>query len=110
MQKGAHSFLSLFLFGHRARGKRERIAGLSRRAKGEKRMTQESKKPNLGEQAGQRRTADSRPNYGLNVAEKETAVKRFCPLRDPGFCSDYCAWWIEGKCVVVRVVEVLAAQ
>jgi len=72
-------------------------------------MTQENKKPNLGVQAGQREATERSSKDTLNVAEKKVSVKRFCPLKESR-CFEFCAWWIEGKCAVVRLVDVLAAR
>ena len=71
-------------------------------------MNQENKKPNLGAQAGQREAA-RRSSDAQNITEKKMAVK-LCPLKQALCLEKRCAWWVEGTCAIVRVVDVLAAQ
>jgi len=70
-------------------------------------MNQENKKPNLGAQAGQGEAADRSSDDALNLTEKKMAVK-FCPLKQALCLEKQCAWWVESKCAIVRLMDLLA--
>jgi len=45
-----------------------------------------------------------------NPTQKTEAAKLFSPLKQALCLKKYCAWWIEGKCAIIRLMDVLAAQ